>query len=248
MNECESVQPLSTRWVDGELGPDDRARVDAHLGTCPACRALLAAERTARTILRERGSALRGADPAPANLRDRCRAASAAPARRAPRRRLLTAVAATVALVAGGWTLHVMTERSTTVLAAQLAADHVKCHLLAGDEDLQADVVQRRLLSEYGFHTSVPPGSADARLRLIGARRCLTGEGTNAHMLYEFDGRPVSLYLVPQDSRRETDVELLGQRAYVWSRHNGTYVLIADRDAADLPRLAAYVRHATEQE
>jgi anti-sigma factor RsiW len=246
MTECDVVQPLSTAWVDGELGASERVRVNAHVELCGACRSRLAAESAARTLLREHRQALRADEPAPAALRERCRSAIAARARSSTPRRLRAAVAATVALAAGGWLFHVVTERSTTVLAAQLAADHVKCHLLTQAQDPDPGVVQRRLLAQYGFETPVPPSSPDGRFRLIGAGRCLTGEGTNAHMLYEFDGRPVSLYLIPSDSRPPADLQVLGKHASVWSRHNGTYVLIAEREAADLARLAAYVQHATE--
>jgi anti-sigma factor RsiW len=246
MTECEIVRPLSTAWIDGELQGAERTRVESHVRRCPACRALAEAERAARAVVRERQAALTMTDPAPAGLRDRCRRATTAGASTRRRRRVLVAVAATLALAISGWTLRLATERSTTVLAAQLAADHVKCHLFAGTTDAEASVVQQRLLAEYGFHARVPPTSPDRRFRLLGARRCLTGEGTNAHMLYEVDGRPVSLYLVPSGARAGGDIQVLGKHAHVWSRHNGTYVLVADQQAADLPRLAAYMEHATE--
>jgi anti-sigma factor RsiW len=246
MTECEIVQPLGTAWIDGELQGGERERVETHVERCAGCRARIAAERAARALVRDRQAALRLAQTASAGLRARCRGARAARTSAGRRRRILIAAAATLVLAVSGWTLRLATERSTTVLAAQLAADHVKCHLFAGEADEAADVVQQRLLSQYGFHAAVPPGSPDRRFRLIGARRCLTGEGTNAHILYQFDGRPVSLYLVPGDARRSADVQVMGKHAHVWSRHNGTYVLVADQDAAELPRLAAYMERATD--
>jgi hypothetical protein len=150
--------------------------------------------------------------------------------------------------VLAGSGLHVATERSTTVLAAQLAADHAKCHWLdrnRGDSDPAA--VGGLLAARYGFSLRVPPGSAEKGLRLIGGRRCLTGEGTNAHILYRYHGSPVSLYLLPQSHRMPSAVDVLGRHAYMWSRRGGTYVLVADREVTGLPKLVAYMRRATEE-
>ena len=245
MNDCEKVESLAARWADGELTDTERAQVRSHLDRCDVCRDDLHAQHAARAAVRAHGPLLAARDAAPPALRERCARAAREP-RLARRRRVMAAVAATLVLVAGGWTLHVVTERSTAVLAAQLAADHVKCHAIQGDVGvLEADVVQQHLLARYGFDAKVPPSSPAHRFRLIGARRCLTGEGTNAHVLYEVDNHPVSLYLLPGDSRPPATLDALGRHAVLWSRHNGTYVLVADRDVADLARLSAYVQQAT---
>lgn len=34
---CEDLHPDLSAWIDGELAADDRARIAAHLQTCPAC-------------------------------------------------------------------------------------------------------------------------------------------------------------------------------------------------------------------
>lgn len=236
-NQCARMDRLLAPWVDGESSPADSAAVEAHLARCPPCQARAAAERQTRALLRSRRAAL-VAGEVPESLTARLAAAR----RRRPRRRWTTlpaAAAAGLALVVGGWGLHELTLRSTTVLAAQLAADHVKCHLLARD-GAAADPagVRQGLADRYGFDVRVPPGSADGRLRLLGARRCLTGEGTNAHVLYRFDDQPVSLYLVPERARAPAALEVAGQQAVVWPGHNGTYVLLASAglDVTDLAR------------
>ena len=245
---CEEVRPLLAPWVDGEIGPDDRAQVDGHLEACSACATEAARDRTARAVLQQHRAKLL-ADTAPAALRAKVMSEAAA-ARRAPTlsgwRRVPISVAATLALAFTGLTLHVATGRSTTLLAAQLAVDHVKCHLTESEHGaVDALGVQHRLAERYGFHAHVPPSSPSERLRLIGARRCLTGEGTNAHILYRVDGHAVSLYLVPNDARKEASLHVLGRDAVVWSRDNGTYVLVADRGTADLAGVARYMQRAT---
>jgi hypothetical protein len=158
------------------------------------------------------------------------------------------AVAATLVLAASGVTLHLATGRSTTVLAAQLAADHIKCHLFEHDRGTKdAARVQDQLATLYGFHTAVPASHPALGLRLIGVRRCLTGKGTNAHILYRVDGRPVSLYFVTHRAREGHDLDVLGQRTHVWTRHNGTYVLVADPAVEGLPQIAAFMEEGTRQ-
>ena len=243
---CEQVRALLAPWVDGEVAANDRAGIDAHLGGCTRCARRASGERAARDVLQRTRPALL-ADKAPDALRARVRAHAA---RRPPAlpswRRLPIAIAATLVLAFSGLTLHVATGRSTTLLAAQLAADHVKCHLTEPDHgSVSATEVQHRLAELYGFHARVPESSPDERLRLIGARRCLTGEGTNAHILYRLDDHPVSLYVVPNEARTDATVNVLGRQAVLWSRDNDTYVLVADKSTADLGRIARYMQHAT---
>ena len=41
--KCEELEPLVSGYVDGELPPDQRAQVEAHLAACESCRRELAA-------------------------------------------------------------------------------------------------------------------------------------------------------------------------------------------------------------
>jgi anti-sigma factor (TIGR02949 family) len=247
---CEHVRRLLAPWVDGAITATDRARIDAHLSACSACATRAARERSARDVLQRRRPELL-ADTAPEGLRARiqadARGGRPVPAAGLGWRRVPISIAATLVLAFSGLTLHLATGRSTTLLAAQLAADHVKCHLLQRDDGAADPTeVQHRLAERYGFRARVPASSIEQRLRLVGARRCLTGEGTNAHILYRLDGRPVSLYLVPNEMRPAVSVRVLGRDAVVWSRDNGTYVLVADGGASDLGRVARYMPRATE--
>lgn len=246
-NACERMDGLLAPWVDGEISPGEGAYVEAHLARCPPCRARAAAERRIRSLLQSRRAAL-AAGELPASLSARLAAARPRPRPRARRVSLPAAAAAVVALLVGGWGLHELTLRSTSVLAAQLAADHVKCHLLARGGDASDPArVEKTLADRYGFDVRVPPGTSDGRLRLLGARRCLTGEGTNAHVLYRFDDQPVSLYLVPEQPRAPAALEVAGQQAVMWPGHNGTYVLLASaRAGLDMTDLARNMQRAAE--
>lgn len=42
VRECEEVRALLSDYVDDELEPQDRRRIDEHVGFCPRCRTALA--------------------------------------------------------------------------------------------------------------------------------------------------------------------------------------------------------------
>jgi anti-sigma factor RsiW len=244
---CDETRALLTPWIDEQLAGPDRAAVEAHLAVCGPCGTRAAHEHAAREIVRHCRPAI-AAERAPESLRARLAAGSSSRPRAGSRswRRLPLSVAATLLLAVGGLGLHALTERSTPLLAAQLAADHVKCHWMVRDRGtLDPAEVQHRLAERYGFHARVPPGAPNERLRLVGARRCLTAEGTNAHILYRVDGRPLSLYLVPDDVRGATTIGVLGRDAVVWSGDNGTYVLVGEHGRGDAERVASYMQRVT---
>ncbi len=104
---------------------------------------------------------------------------------------------------------------------------------------------QIRLTIRYGFHADVPPGTADGRLRLVGRAAVHHGRWHHRPPAVPYDGQPISLYLLPKEARPEASVQVFGDRAVVWSRHNGTYVLVADARVAGLPEVLTYMQQAT---
>src|SRR2546422_1364454 len=128
MAKCSSIDPLVTPYVDGELPAADRDVVDQHVRVCPPCRLRVVAERAVRELVRARKTGL-AAPRASAALRTRCAVlrgrntrwrASLAP----------FALAATLVIIVGGAFLYQATDRSARVMAAELAADHIKCFAL----------------------------------------------------------------------------------------------------------------------
>lgn len=252
MTNCTSIDALITACVDDELDSADRDRVERHVRACAACQRRLVAEREARDALRRHAAQLRAVS-APTSLTARlaeaaARSAVAPPSRaRAVRRQLLRAAVAASLVVGGGlWLTAVITRQSTTVLAAQLAADHVKCFLTNRDSRvLDPQPVAAFLRERYDFHATVPESDTSLGLRLVGARRCLSGEGTNAHLLYTWRGRPVSLYMLPGGAHSHESHDVLGQATEMWAGHNGTYVLVMPESAGSPAPLVAYMRQAT---
>src|SRR5262249_18394012 len=139
---CASIDSLVTPFIDGELGPADRQLIEHHLSRCGACRSRVAAEQSVHELMQERKTVLCHGH-APAILRSRCAAAarfstagikstaSAGANVRFGRSGLswlapLSAAASLVAIVGGAF-LYQATAQSSHVLAAELAADHMKC-------------------------------------------------------------------------------------------------------------------------
>src|SRR5438034_4330769 len=73
MHNCQSLDPLVTSFVDGELPDADRHAVEEHLRACPACHSRVAAERAVHDLLRTRKASLCKAE-APDALHARCAA------------------------------------------------------------------------------------------------------------------------------------------------------------------------------
>jgi anti-sigma factor RsiW len=246
MTCCREVHRLVTPYVDAEASSSEQDAVERHIRRCPACQRRVAAERTAREALKRHcHSALVEGPAAPAALR--AKLASLPPeAAIIGRTWRQLALAAVLVLACGLALLAILTQSSTTVLAAQLAADHIKCFFTTADRGgLDPARVGELLRARYGLDVPVPPGSPVISLRLVGVRRCLSAEGRTAHLLYSWKGESVSLYTVPGDNRSAATVRVFGHDARVWSRHNRTYVLVSQASAGDLGPVVAHMQRAT---
>jgi anti-sigma factor RsiW len=255
MPNCTSIDPLVTPYVDEQLVDPDRGLVEQHLRVCPPCQARVAAERAVRDLIRTRRDAF-AAPCASGALRARC-AASAAQAgtrgeTRAPRsstwrsRMAPFALAASLVLLVGGAFVYQLTASSSDVLAAELAADHVKCfalNALMRTHD-NAAAVESSMVSSFGWHVPLPRAPSMSDLELIGARACLYGEGKVAHVMYRLHGEPVSLFMLPKGAWADQVVQVLGHRAAIWCAGDRTFVLVARRPADEVEQIATAMQAA----
>lgn len=249
---CHEAQDQLAAYVDGEALAD-RAAIAAHLETCAACRALAHVQGTARAVLKAR--ALQLAPVAPPGLRTRVAAnlgqSTAAPmepeALRWAGRLSAFAAAAIVVLTLGAVLLPVMTIRSTVVLAAQLALDHLKCFTIEGDADgepMSKAAAEAALKQEYDLTVAVPASIPEERFTLMAVRRCLYGDGRAAHLMYRFGDEAVSLFVVPGLSRPAAEFSLFGHDQVVWTEGDRTYLLVARAGLrSDLARVASHLRN-----
>lgn len=243
---CQELEPLLTPYVDDEATAAERERVAGHLARCRACAARAAKEHAARRLMQVRARSF--AVQAPPALRARC--AALAPRTRAAAGwrswsgiRLAGAMAVIVltAVVGYGALTH-----SPTLLVAGLTLDHLKCFALDGrTAPADARAVGASLEKDYGWRVSIPAGVAAQALTLVGARRCLSSDGTTAHVMYRHEGRAVSLFVLPAGATHAaTATSFAGYPARIWSRGGRTYVLVGSENDARMQPVAEYFRAA----
>jgi anti-sigma factor RsiW len=211
--------------------------VGAHLSGCPPCRQRAEAETAARETLRSRVC-----QPcAPAYLLKRCRKAAT------PMGRITCTYSpaslsmfAAVVVIAGGVSVYGVTRASPTVLAAQLTLDHMTCFALhASTVPVDARTTEDQFAQHYGWRPHVPTAPASDGLQLVGVRRCLCAEGSAVHVMYRHEGRPVSLYLLPDTVHSAATAEAFGHDAMIWTDQDTTFVLVGKETPASLRQLAA---------
>jgi anti-sigma factor RsiW len=253
MPNCESIDLLVTPYVDGELPVDERVVVEQHLQVCARCHERAAVERAVRALIHARKPALQR-QCASSLLRARCaalrdrRATSTGAVQAfasAWRTRLVpAALAASLVLLVGGAFVYQLTDRSTTVMAAELTADHLKCFAVNSviGTHQPLSVVESSMAGAFGWHARLPEHPERAGLELVGARPCLYGEGRVAHIMYRYRGHPVSLFMLPNTARAESLTNVMGHECAIWSSGERTFVLIAHEPRDDVARMASFVR------
>ncbi len=200
-----------TRWIypalDGTLGPRRVALLEAHLAGCDACRGLHEREAVFRTRI---ASAAAARPLAPASLHARLREAllpdDAAPAAEPGRARraipLWRWAVALAAAVAFGVLLvePLVREGSSTPalilsVAAQQAAlveGRLPLEVVSGSSEDIADWLEPRV----GFPVDLP-AAAGPGVDVVGARLTELAAAEAAAVLYQVDGRPVTLFTFP---------------------------------------------------
>jgi anti-sigma factor RsiW len=245
--DCNDINRLVTPYVDGEMPGPDRMAVEAHLAVCPVCRHRAMVEREARNAVRSQAKSLCGC--ASARLQERCRRAATLQSSFGTTRlrAFPMAMAAAAVLIVGGVAVYALTASSTTVLAAQLALDHVKCFaLFGGQQPIEPTVAEETLTRDYGWALKLPAEVAAAGLQLVGARRCLYGEGALAHVMYRLQGKPLSLFMLPDTVRSGGMAGALGHDAVMWSASGRTFVLVGREPRVELEKIAAYFERADQ--
>jgi hypothetical protein len=189
------------------------------------------------------------ADPGGSDVWSVVRPAARSTGRFAAARRLEPlAIAAALVLLVGGAFVYRLTDSSPTVMAAELAADHVKCFAMNSvlHTHHSSAVVEDEMAARFGWQMDLPADPERAGLELVGSRPCLYGEGKIAHIMYRHNGRPVSLFMLPHTTKSEQLIDVLGHEAAVWSVGDRTFVLVAREARSEVERLASFV-HRTLQ-
>lgn len=244
---CNDIEPLLAARADDQLDARQREVVEQHLSACASCRAAAAVQHEVHDLLVARADNLRSR--APEALRQRIGASVAQRERRAAWSPLRLPVAATLLLTVLVLGTYSLTSSSNTVLAAQLALDHLKCVKLVQDPagtGLDPAAAGEAWAREYHWSIDVPEGRAEDGSRLIGVRRCLYGHGHLAHLLYNVNGRIVSLFVMPRADHEASEqaalLAVFGHQARVWASGDNTFALVSDAEVEGLDRLEQQFR------
>lgn len=254
MPDCSRIDPLVTPFVDGELPRDEQEEMSRHLQACPPCRAKVAAERSIRALVQARRDELTTETASPA-LKARCALLRSRPAPvvplplRQPSRTWAArvrpfALAASLAIIVAGAFLYQATQSSNRVLAAELAMDHMKCFGLNGilGTHHSHSSVEAEMASSFDWMMRVPSPPAEEHLDLVGSRMCLYGEGRTAHIMFRHNGEPMSLFMLPSETRADDLVGVFGHNCRIWSAGDRTFVLVSREGAPEVERVASVVR------
>ena len=258
--ECHNCEPIMASYVDGIAPAGDRERIEKHLEACACCRDWLARERAAHEAVCARRSRLRTC--ASEHLKARCAAYAArqpsVPAsRQSPAARPslirrwapLSLAAALVLVVAAGFGLRLTSPAQA--LALQTTADHVKCarfHMPEGAADPATTAQQWQ--ARFGWplrlptSTSGPPAEPGLQLRAV--RRCAVTDGRVAHLIYSYQGEPLSVYVLPKRTlgNGAQFVPRFHHETVMWSQGDRTYIIVSSAPRDSLSRMMAYVRAA----
>ena len=82
-----------------------------------------------------------------------------------------------------------------------------------------------------------------AGLELVGSRPCLYGEGKIAHIMYRHNGRPVSLFMLPENRARPRSwSKCSAMKRRSGASDNRTFVLVAREPKQEVERMASFVQ------
>jgi len=152
-------------------------------------------------------------------------------------------LAATLVLVVAAFFALGLTDKAQA-LAFQTTIDHVKC-VRFNNSSAPADpiVEAQRWMTKYGW----PVKLADARaadLELRAVRRCGVTDGSVAHVIYQWKGEPLSVYVLPGDViRHAQEVQRFGHNAIMWGQNGRTYIMLTKKPRRpELDGVISYVK------
>jgi anti-sigma factor RsiW len=250
MPKCSEIDALVTPYVDGQLAGEQHRLVEQHLRVCPPCYKRAEAERAVSELITTRKPEL-SKRCAPDALHLACAKLAAGEFSSDAKpvdwstRFVPLAVAATLVLVVGGGSVYKLTDSSPQVMAAELAADHVKCFSVLNSvlgTHHTAEDVEGEMRTRFGWDMHLPREASAAGLELVGSRPCIYGEGKIAHIMYRHNGEPLSLFMLPGSTRASQVVEALGHEAAIWCDRNRTYVLVSREPRPEVARMATFVQ------
>ncbi len=241
------------RWLDGELGPADAARVEAFLAADEPTRARLAEYARNDQLLR---SAFATEDePEPSHAIDDLGRRLSARLGRGRGRPVASLLAASLTAFVAGAASYPFLEAQLSWRVPPVVEAAVRAHdVLEATSRVEVPASARaelieRLERHLGADVFVPD-LAVVGFRLVGGRLLVADEGAHAQIVYEDDqGSRLSVYLAGVSTIEEgeiTLVEVEDLTAGYWQGGTLAYSVIADIDPEILRQVAIEVSAAAE--
>ena len=255
MDHREVQEQIGT-WLDGELPPDSRAELEAHLAGCAECRAAADAERA--FIARVKSTASYHQAPAglAARLSQSLRAEAAGnvvPLRSAPRREnywrpmALAASFVLAVLLSGGVGYMGSLPASGDVIVQEVVDSHVRSLLASHLTDV-ASTDQHTVKPWFNGHLDTAPPVKDFAAEgfpLIGGRLDYIDHRPVAAMVYRHGLHPINLFVWADPSKTQGQPDVTSRQGYNirhWVEGDLTYWLISDVEADQLAALETLLR------
>ncbi len=248
--DCRELERSMDALLDGEFEERERAEAEAHLASCPACRATIDAQArirdAVRAKLREAMTAPAPAGCAPAALRERLTRSLAKERRPLWRRTLAPLPIATVAACAAG----VLVVLASHTGNPDLLEDATRMHHRGLPLEVDAAAMPGWFANKLDFHPALPH-FASAAARVEGARLSNLREWPAAYVRYQLPRGQAGLFIVDDPGRRfdapgrdvrvgNEVVRVASSKGYnvaVWRQDEIVYSLVSDLDEDSLFQL-----------
>lgn len=250
--DCEHARAWLSPYLDGEIPAAERARIEAHLRDCPACRQTLADLSAIAGNIRHASRY-----SAPAGLAARINAALPPPARDPrpqPERRVSwfslrpwQALAASVLLTAvasSGITLSLTGQDVRGRLDDEVVAAHVRS-LMANHLTDVASSEQHTVRPWFSGRVDVAPPARDFASEgfpLVGGRLDYLDRRAAAALVYRHGAHIINVFIrADDDAAAATAPTLHPHQGYVianWSGGGLAYTAVSDVSAAEMEKLA----------
>jgi anti-sigma factor (TIGR02949 family) len=245
--DCNTAQTQVFPYVDGELTPELRDEIEAHLAHCGVCRRLVDLEFAFREAYVDR---LRP-DPVPERVRDQVdtllrdmhRSRRARRARRRFRRVSLGVAALVLIGVGVGAGVALQSYLGTRTTLADLADAAVEQHqklvrdLLPPDiKDVSPRAAEEWFRKRLAFNVSLPDLKTE-RLQFLGGRISHLRDVEVAALEYQVDANNVSLFIIPEEAYRRLRLndkprfKVVSHRGYdvvIWRSQGAGYTLVSE--------------------
>lgn len=255
---CRDVQRSVHAFIDAELEAKQILELEAHVSTCAECRRMVEFERWFKGELRES----LGRITAPPGLAQGVRASLDRAERVTTLRAVLPKAGLAAALVAGiaaalvlpEWLLPASPPPGPPVVQHQVVEYVAKQHARGLPLEVAASdaaSVSQWFRGKVDFAVT-PPAFHSDQIKLVGGRLSHVGDEQAAYLVYEHQGRPVTVVVFPDDrqipfggvERRagNRDVFLgqsLGYNVAMWHQGGVNYAVSSDLDQRDMIQLVS---------